>query len=87
MMQFRIFSPFTLHHSPLNCVEAEFFAWDFVGGYELINGFEDNLEVLIVFSLKFFDFFSEEFVGLHQRAELNEGAYDGNVHLDGSGRA
>ncbi len=85
-MQFRIFSPFTLHHSPLNCVEAEFFIWDFVGGDELINGVEDDLEVLIVFFLKFFDFFSEELVGLHQRAELNESAHDGDVDLDGSGR-
>ena len=68
-------------------MEAEFFAWNFVGGDELINGFEDDLEVLIVFFLKFFDFFSEELVGLHQRAELDEGPHDGDVDLDGSGRA
>jgi len=68
-------------------VEAEFFVWDFVGCDKLINGVEDNLEVLIIFFLKFFDFFSEELVGLHQRAELDEGAHDGDVDLDGSGRA
>jgi hypothetical protein len=58
MTQFRIFSPFTLHHSSLNCVESEFFAWVVVGGDELSYCIEDNLEVLIVFFLKFFDFFS-----------------------------
>ena len=61
-MQIRIFSPFTLHHSPLNGVESEFFAWVVVGGDELLNGVEDDLEVLIVFFLKFFDFFRQKLV-------------------------
>jgi hypothetical protein len=68
-------------------VESEFFGWGFVGCDELLNGVEDNLEVLIVFFLKFFDFFSEEFIGLHQGTELDEGPHDGDVNLDGSGRA
>ena len=61
-MQIRIFSPFTLHHSPLNGVESEFFAWVVVGSDELSYCIEDDLEVLIVFFLKFFDFFRQKLV-------------------------
>ena len=69
-------------------VEAEFF-----GGWawrcdELFDGLEDELELLVVVGVFFFegfDFLGQEGIGIHQPAELDEGAHDGDVHLDGAG--
>lgn len=50
-----------------------------------VDGFEDELELLVmvgVFFLQGFDFLGEEGVGVHQPPELDEGAHDGDVHLD-----
>lgn len=71
-------------------VEAEFFRWRDGSGDELFDGFEDELELLVVvgvFFLEGFDFLGQECVGVHQAAELDEGAHDGDVHLHGAGGA
>ena len=65
-------------------MEAEFFGGDGIGGYELFDSVEDDLEVLVVFLFELFDFLGEELVRLHQGAELDEGAHDGDVDLDGA---
>ena len=48
----------------------------------MFDGVEYDLEVLVVFLFEFFDFLGQEIVGLHQGAELDEGAHDGDVDLD-----
>ena len=68
----------------LDGVEAEFFGGVVVGDDELFDGVEDDLEVLVVFLFELFDFLGEELVGLHQGPELDEGAHDGDVDLDGA---
>ena len=55
-----------------------------IGDDELFDGVEHDLEVLVVFLFELFDFLGEELVGLHQGAELDEGAHDGDVDLDGA---
>ena len=60
-----------------------------VGGDELFDGVEDDLELLVVlgvFLFEGFDLFGEQAVGIHQTAELDEGAHDGDVHLYGTRR-
>lgn len=69
-------------------VEAEFLRRWCRGGDELFDGLEDELELLIVVGVFFFegfDFLGEESVGVHQAPELDEGAHDGDVHLHGAG--
>ena len=67
------------------------FLWRRRGGCDqLFDGLEDDLEVLVVFGVfrfEGFDFFREEGVGVHQAAELDEGAHDGDIYLHGAGRA
>jgi hypothetical protein len=72
-----------------NGVEAEFFGWRSGSGDELFDGFEDELELLVVVSVFFlegFDFLGQEGVGIHQPPELHEGPHDGDVHLHGTFR-
>ena len=55
----------------------------------MFDGFEDELELLVVigvFFLEGFDFLGQEGVGIHQSPELHEGAHDGDVHLHGTFR-
>lgn len=54
---------------------------------ELSDGIKDDAKVLIVFLFEFFNFLGEEFVGIHQSAELHEGARDRNVHFHCTGGA
>lgn len=64
--------------------------WRGIGGDELADGVEDELELLVVlgvFGFERLDFLGEQGVGIHESAELNEGAHDGDVHLHGAGRA
>lgn len=68
-------------------IEADFALWGLVGGDELFDGVEDDLEVLVVLLFHLFDFFGEQVVGLHEGAELDEGAHDGDVDFDGAGGA
>ena len=61
-----------------------------VGGDELSDRVEDDLELLVVFGVfafQRFDLLGEQAVGIHQAAELDEGAHDGDVHLHGAGGA
>ena len=56
-----------------------------VGGDQLFDGVEDELELLVVlgvFLFQGFDFLREQIVRVHQPAELDEGAHDGDIHLD-----
>jgi hypothetical protein len=69
----------------LDGVEAELFGGDGIGGDELFDGVEDDLEILVVFLFEALDLFGEQFVRLHQGAELDEGAHDRDVDLDGAG--
>jgi len=57
-------------------VEAEFFRRRGRSGDELFDGFEDELELLVVIGVFFFerlDFLSEQGIKIHQAAELDEG--------------
>jgi hypothetical protein len=54
-----------------------------VFGDELLDGIEDDGELLVVFALDGLDLFGEIAIGIHEPAELDEGAHDGDVHLDG----
>lgn len=68
-------------------MEAEFFRWWGWGGDELFDGLEDELELLVVVGVFFFegfDFLGQEGIGVHQPPELDEGAHDGDVHLYGT---
>ena len=65
-------------------MEAELFGGLVVCDDELLDGVEDDLEVLVVFLFELFDFLGEKLVGLHQGAELDEGAHYGDVDLDGA---
>ena len=59
-----------------------------VRGDELLDGVEDDLELLVVFSVfrfKGLDLLGEQAVGIHQAAELHKCAHDGDVHLYGAG--
>lgn len=65
-------------------MEAEFLGRRDGGCDELLDGLEDELELLVVvgvFFLECFDFLGEQGVGVHQPPELDEGAHDGDVHL------
>ena len=55
-----------------------------VVGHQLFDCFKDHTEVFIVFFLHGFDFLGEEFVRVHQSAELDKGAHDGDVDFDGA---
>ena len=60
-------------------MKAEFFRGWSRGGDELFDGFEDELELLVVVGVFFFegfDFLGEEGIGVHQPPELDEGAHD-----------
>ena len=70
-------------------VKAKFFGWRSRSGDEVFDGFEDELELLVVigvFFLEGFDFLGQEGVGVHQSPELHEGPHDGDVHLHGTFR-
>lgn len=54
--------------------------------YELFDGIKNDAEALVVFFLHCLDFLSQELVGVHQAAELDESPHDGDVHLDRAGR-
>lgn len=61
-----------------------------IGGDELADGVEDELELLVVigvFGFERLDFLGEQGVRVHQAAELDEGPHDGDVDLHGAGRA
>lgn len=64
-------------------MENKFFSrWD-GSGDELLDGLEDELELLVVVSVSFlegFDFLGEQGVGMHKPPELDEGAHDGAHH-------
>ena len=49
---------------------------------ELLDRFEDDSELLIVFVLKRFDLAGEVAVCVHEAAELHESAHDCDVHFD-----
>ena len=71
-------------------MKAEFFCGWSGCCDELFDGLEDELELLVVigvFFLEGFDFLGEQGIGVHQAAELDEGAHDGDVHLHGAGGA
>ncbi len=71
-------------------VEAEFFGWRNGACDELFDSLEDELELLVVVGVFFFegfDFLGQERIGVHQPPELDEGAHDGDVHLHGTFRA
>ena len=71
-------------------VETHFLGWCGVFRDELFDGVEDGGEILIVlgvFALQVLDFLGKELVGIHQAAELDEGAHNGDVHIHGAGRA
>ena len=60
-------------------MKAEFFRGWSRGGDELFDGFEDELELLVVVGVFFFegfDFLGEEGIGVHQPPELDEGTHD-----------
>ena len=50
---------------------------------ELLNGIEDDGELLVVFILDGLDFFGEVAIRVHEAAQLDEGAHDGDVHFHG----
>jgi len=64
-------------------VEAEFARGLGRRSDELADGVEDDAELAVVFFLHFPDLLGEVAVGIHEAAELDEGAHDGDVHLDG----
>jgi len=71
-------------------VEAHFALGRRGSGDELFDGLGDDLKMLVVFGVlafQGFDLLGEQAVGIHQAAELDEGAHDGDVHLHGAGRA
>jgi len=71
-------------------MEAHFTGGRCGSGDELFDGLENDFEVLVVlgvFRFEGFDFLGEQGIGVHQAAELDEGAHDRDVHLHGSGRA
>jgi hypothetical protein len=54
---------------------------------ELLDRFEDNRELLVVFFLERFDLAREIAVCVHEPAELNERAHDRDVYFDRAGAA
>ena len=70
-------------------MKAEFFCGWSGSGDELFDGLENELELLVVVGVFFFegfDFVGEEGIGIHQPPELDERAHDGDVHLHGTFR-
>ena len=59
----------------------------FVSGDEAFDGIEDDAELLVVFIFEGVNSASQVAVGVHEPAQLDEGAHDGDVDLDGTGRA
>jgi hypothetical protein len=59
----------------------------FVFGDEAFDGIEDDAELLVVFIFEGVNSASQIAVGVHEPAQLDEGAHDGDVDLDGTGRA
>ena len=71
-------------------MEADFAFRCVFSGDELFDGVEDDEEMWVVFGVflfEGFDFFGEQGVGVHEAAELDEGAHDGDVHFHGAWRA
>ena len=49
---------------------------------ELLDRFEHDRELLVIFLLERFDFAGEITVCVHEAAQLHEGAHDGDIDLD-----
>jgi len=54
------------------------------GCHELADGIEDDAELAIVFPLDFLHLAGESGIRGKHLAEADEGAHDGDVHLDGA---
>lgn len=66
-------------------MEAKFFSRGDGGGDELLDGLEDEMELLVVVSVSFlegFDFLGEQGVGIHQPPELVEDAWKSRMSRD-----
>src|SRR5258708_31623651 len=50
--------------------------------YQAFDGVEHHGELLVVLLLHCLDLARELAIGIHQAAKLDEGAHDGDVHLD-----
>ena len=59
----------------------------FVFGDEAFDGVEDGPELLVIFLFEGINSASQVAVGVYETAQLDEGAHDGDVDLDGTGRA
>jgi hypothetical protein len=73
--------------APVCEAEVPFFHRRF---HQLADGFEDNLEFLVVLAELVFELFQlagKVFVGGQQLAQADEGAHDGDVDLDGAAAA
>ena len=57
------------------------------GRDELLDRFEDDRELFVVFFLERFDFPREIAVCVHEPAELHERAHDRNIYFDCAGAA
>ena len=57
----------------------------FIVGDEAFDGIEDDAELLVVFIFEGVNSASQVAVGVHEPAQLDEGAHDGDVDLDGNG--
>ena len=60
---------------------------DFVFGDEELDGVKDDAESFVVFLFESVNPASQVAIGVHEAAQLDEGAHDGDVDLDGFSRA
>jgi hypothetical protein len=59
----------------------------FIFGDEAFDGIEDDTELLVVFLFEGVNPAGQVAIGVHEPAQLDEGAHNGDVDLDGAGRA
>ena len=51
---------------------------------KLFDCLKDDSELLVVFFLQALDFSGEVAIGVHEAAQLDESAHDGDIDLDGT---
>ena len=57
---------------------------DFVFGDEALDGVKDDVKLFVVFLFEAVNPASQVAIGIHEAAQLDEGAHDGDVDLDGA---
>ncbi len=65
-------------------VEADLLAPGLGRDHEFVQRVEDNAELSVVFRLQLGQFLGELCVAVKHLTQLNEGAHDGDVHIDGA---